>query len=216
VLVCCWSVKGGVGTSVVAAAAAVMLAHRGEDALIVDLAGDQPSVLGVDPGGPGLCDWLAAGEDVAVDALGRLEIPVVANLALLAWAGNGRTGVDPDRLSVALALANRPARTTVVDLGVVGPDDPLATLMATADRSMLVTRACYLALRRGRNLPAGDHEVVLVAEPGRALSRGDVARALGVEAVHRVPWDPAVARAVDAGTLASRLPLALRRLEKLL
>ena len=45
-LVCFWSPKGGSGTSVIAAAAALVLA-RETDARIVDLAGDQPAVLGL-------------------------------------------------------------------------------------------------------------------------------------------------------------------------
>ena len=56
-LVCFWSPKGGSGTSVIAAAAALVLA-RETDARIVDLSGDQPAVLGLahDPV-PGLLDW---------------------------------------------------------------------------------------------------------------------------------------------------------------
>ena len=60
-LVCFWSPKGGSGTSVIAAAAALVLA-RETDARVVDLAGDQPAVLGLahDPV-PGLLDWMRAG-----------------------------------------------------------------------------------------------------------------------------------------------------------
>ena len=46
VLVTCWSVKGGSGTTVVAAALALSLARRDEGALLVDLAGDVPAALG--------------------------------------------------------------------------------------------------------------------------------------------------------------------------
>lgn len=216
-LVCCWSVKGGVGTSVVAAALAVIAANRGQEALIVDLAGDQAALLGVQTGGPGLSDWMAAGDDVAVDALRRLEVAVTPNLALLSWGDDGRPTLDVERLSVALALTERPGRTSVVDLGVVAPGDPSRSIPAAAERSVLVTRACYLALHRARALAgAGDYQVVLVDEPGRALGRRDVAHALGVDDVERVAWEPAVARAVDAGTLTARLPHTLRRLGKLL
>ena len=218
VLVCCWSVKGGVGTSVVAATLAILTAQRGEEALLVDLAGDQPALLGVDSAGPGLGDWMEAGEDVAVDALRRLEIAVVPKLSLLASGGTEHTQLDADRLAVALAL-DQPARA---DDGrrsrcrragrFTGP-----AVITSAGRSVLVTRACYLALRRARDLPAGiDHRVVLVEEPGRALGRRDVAHALGVDSVCHISWDPAVARAVDAGTLAARIPGPLRRLGKLL
>jgi hypothetical protein len=50
-----------------------------------------------------------------------------------------------------------------------------------------------------------------VREPGRALTRRDVEEVLGVPVRAEVDVDPAVARAVDAGLLASRLPRALER-----
>jgi hypothetical protein len=202
---------------VVAAALAVVSANRGQESLIVDLAGDQAALLGVEAGGPGLSDWIAAGDDVAVEALRRLEIAVTPNLGLLSWGGEGRPTSHLERLSVAIALTERPGRVTVVDLGVMGPDDPGWSILRTAERSVLVTRGCYLALHRARALTGErDFRVVLVDEPGRALGRRDVAHALGVDEVERVAWEPAVARAVDAGTLTARLPQALRRLGRLL
>ncbi len=48
--------------------------------------------------------------------------------------------------------------------------------------------------------------IVLVDEPGRALSQRDVEHSLGVAVEATVSLDPAVARAVDAGLLATRLP----------
>src|SRR5215831_8592656 len=46
VLVACWSVKGGVGTTVIAAALALLMAGKSPaGAVIVDLAGDVPAVL---------------------------------------------------------------------------------------------------------------------------------------------------------------------------
>src|SRR3954447_24799627 len=58
-LVACWSVKGGSGTTVVSAALALAVAATGHDALLVDMGGDVPAALGVpEPAGPGLADWL--------------------------------------------------------------------------------------------------------------------------------------------------------------
>jgi hypothetical protein len=77
------------------------------------------------------------------------------------------------------------------------------------DPTLLVTRGCYLALRRAvRDLlpPAG---VILVEEPGRALGANEVAEVVGAPIVARVPVRPAIARAIDAGVLAARLPVAL-------
>jgi hypothetical protein len=52
---------------------------------------------------------------------------------------------------------------------------------------------------------------VLLAEPGRALDATDVESVIGAPVVAQVSVDPAVARAVDAGLLASRLPRGLER-----
>ena len=46
-LICCWSVKGGSGTSVVAASLAAILASRdATGSLFVDLDGDGPALFG--------------------------------------------------------------------------------------------------------------------------------------------------------------------------
>ena len=60
-----WSAKGGVGTSVVAAATALMSAADGVATLLVDLDGDQPAILGLaSSSGPGVGDWLDAGASI--------------------------------------------------------------------------------------------------------------------------------------------------------
>src|SRR5260221_3931808 len=104
-LVCFWSPKGGSGTSVVAAAAALVLA-RETDARIIDLAGDQPAVLGLahDPV-PGLADWMRAGPGAPVDALEHLALEVAPRLTLLP-AGDpyGGAGLSQARAALAVAL----------------------------------------------------------------------------------------------------------------
>ena len=114
-LVVCWSPKGGVGTSVVAAALALRAAADGAETLLVDLAGDQPAILGIDPGArEGIGDWLAAGDEVPIDALAALEVPVAERLRLLPRGSLGST----DRLRVFGALIAAGGRTVVVDAGV--------------------------------------------------------------------------------------------------
>ena len=85
-LVACWSVKGGSGATVVSVALASMLAESAPGgALVVDLAGDVPAVLGVpEPEGPGVRGWLAAGSTVPADALPRLEVEGPGGVRLLA------------------------------------------------------------------------------------------------------------------------------------
>jgi len=84
VLISCWSVKGGSGTTVVSVALALVLARSSPDgALLLDLAGDAPAVLGLpEPSGPCTADWLAD-RDATDDALHRLEVEAAPSLSLL-------------------------------------------------------------------------------------------------------------------------------------
>jgi hypothetical protein len=214
VFAACWSAKGGSGTTVVAASLALILGRRSEQgALFVDLAGDGPAVLGVaEPTGPGLAEWLAAGSGVPADGLARLELAVDHDTALLP-RGRGELG-PPGRVEVLAGLLASEARSVVVDCGTAaraGDGDAVAVLAAAAGESLLVTRACYLSLRRLVAAPLRPSGVVLLSEPGRALGRLDVEQVVGAPVVAEVAVDAAVARAVDAGLLGTRLPRALER-----
>ena len=70
-VIACWSVKGGSGTSVVAASLALILAERSQPpgALLVDLAGDAAAVLGLAEPATGVREWLAAGDTAPADSL---------------------------------------------------------------------------------------------------------------------------------------------------
>ena len=216
-----WSVKGGVGTSVVAAATAIRLASEDRETTLVDLTGDQPALLGMTAGAapsePGIGDWVAAGDGVAADAIGRLLEDVAPGLRLL------RDGTQPalvdqtadgenrrSRLVLALEMLAR-IGPVVVDAGL----DPfeLRTDLAASHRPVCVLRSCYLALTRAQRTSGPYDWVVLVEEPGRALRVRDVSAAVGASSVKRVAWDPRVARSVDAGTIVSMLPPPLRRFE---
>lgn len=228
---CTWAAKGGSGCSVVAAAAALLSARR-RQVLLVDLAGgDQARILGVEPEGPGLTRWLRH-PNPPPDSLARLEVPVAADIALLPFRGSDlaadvSTGSPPDDVDLGerwVLLAHLLAadeRLVVVDLGLglvpwaashAGPDPVSASvaIAGVAERCTLVTRLCYLALARAMEQPVPD-DVIVVAEPDRALRVADVEAALRVP-VAAIRCDPAVARAVDAGLLTRRLPRALRRI----
>jgi hypothetical protein len=209
VLVACWSVKGGAGTTVVAASLALMLARRSPGgAMLADLAGDGSAVLGLpEPSSPGLAGWLASGGDVPADALGRLEVPAGQGLALLP-RGAGR--LEPSRAAVLAAVLDGGSRPVVVDCGA-SSEPAVRAVVAAAQRSILVTRTCYLALRRLCDPPLHPTGVVIVHEPGRVLGRADVERLVAAPVVAEVAVDPAVAVAVDAGLLAGRLPRSLER-----
>jgi hypothetical protein len=217
-IVTCWSVKGGSGTSVVAGGLAVAWAAA-RPVLAVDLAGDLPAVLGVAaPSGPGVVEWLHAGRGVGGAALHALAVDAVPGLRVLHRGGptegqvGGRAGDVADGRWAAFAEAMAAVGTDVViDAGLA----PLPLeLAARTDASLLVIRPCFLALRRlsaAGDVPAG---AVVISEPGRALGRRDIERVLGIRIAAEMRLDPAVARAVDAGLLASRLPASLAHLAK--
>ena len=201
----CWSPKGGSGTTVVAAALGLLLARAAPSgALLADLAGDLPTALG-------LADWLAAGPDVPEDALERLEVDAGARLRLLPWrGGQGAPTTAVGRGEALAAVLSADPRPVVVDCGTAGAGAALA-VAASATVSLLVIRPCYLALRRALDAPLRPSGVVLVTEEGRSLGRADVEDVLGVPVRAEIRVDPAVARAVDAGLLAGRLPRGLER-----
>lgn len=208
----CWSVKGGAGTSVVAAALALLLARSRSEALLVDVAGDAPAVLGVpEPTGPGLVDWLAAGPAVPADGLARLEVPTRGGVAIVP-RGRGDLVATAHAEVLAAVLAGD-SRPVVVDCGRVVPGEAelARVLAASATRSFLVIRTCYLSLRRAASAPLRPSGLVVVHEAGRVLDVGDVEDVACADALATLPCDPAVARAVDAGELARRLPRSLAR-----
>ena len=210
-----WSVKGGSGTSVVAAATAIRLAASDRETTLVDLMGDQPSLLGVRPGTgraseSGIGDWVAAGDEVAADAIGRLLEDVASALRLLRKGTVPLPSEEPRRLMLGLEMLAR-SGPVVVDAGL--DPDVLRAHLGRAHKPICVVRPCFLALHRAQRIPGPYHHVMLVEEPGRALRARDVSAALGGAEVERVVWDPRVARSVDAGTIIGLLPQPLRRFE---
>lgn len=208
-----WSVKGGVGTSVTAAATAIRLAAEKQDTTLVDLMGDQPSLLGVCESDGfaskrGIGDWACAGENVAADAIGRLVQDVAPNLRLLRRGTVPLPTNRPQRLMLGLDVLSR-GSIVVVDAGL--DMEIMRACLKGEHISICVLRACYLAIVKAQEI-AGPYDVVtVVEEPGRALKPRDVAVALGSSCLERIPWDPRVARSVDAGTIIATLPAPLRR-----
>lgn len=232
-LTACWSPKGGCGTTVVCCALAVVLARAGDDppgALLVDLSGDLPAALGMVPGGgPGVADWLAADPGVGVEALGAMEVDAGNGLAVLPWVTSSSSGSPPgtgtgggvrgsqtehaeptERAEDLVAGLSAGSRPVLVDCGRADTGPALA-VAAAADRSFMVLRPCYLAMRRALEAPIRPSGIIVVREPDRALAVRDIEEVLGVPVLAGVAFDPAVARAVDAGLLARRLPRGLER-----
>lgn len=193
------SAKGGSGTTVTAAAAALSLAGTHGRALLVDLGGDAPAAFGAaEPSGPGVSEWLAAGSRAGAQDL-MLAATAVTDSLMLLHRGSAPLGDDGRWGELARALGESPS-PVVVDLGELRAPD----LLDKADEVLLVIRPCYLALRRALGCPRPTGVVVL-HEPGRALSSRDIESVLSVPVVAEIGVEPAVARAVDAGLLSTRM-----------
>ena len=213
-----WSPKGGSGTSTVAAGTAIRLATEGEDreVVLVDLAGDQPALLGLTTTDvldtPGISDWVES--KARRDVLDRLIEKVAPDLGLVRLGtrspigiGTTPTGTRGRRLITAIKALARPDRVVVVDAGL----DLHQYRAHIPGVPVCVVRPCYLALSRGQRVPGPYERVVVIQEPQRALRARDVAASLGAREVETVAWDPRVGRSVDAGTIVAMLPPPLRR-----
>jgi hypothetical protein len=200
-LTACWAAKGGSGTTVVAAALALGSAG---DSVLVDLAGELPATLGVpEPNGAGLADWFNS--DADPQAVLDLAIDVTTNTRLVPCG----PAPIPHESSRWQALRTYLATSHLDAIVDAGTSPPPPALIEDPCRGLLVTRACYLALARACRYPRPDG-IVLIDEPGRSLTAADVSHAIGAPIVARIELDPAIARAVDAGLLAARLPHRLR------
>jgi hypothetical protein len=204
----CWSVKGGSGTTVVAAGLALVLSNRVHEpppVLLIDVGGDAPAALGLpEPASAGLCDWLSSQAPPA--ALEDLAVVVNDRLSVVPRGYGPLPSPDAPRwLQLAKYLHGRD-RDSVLDCG---PLRPAPQVLVEGALSILVLRPCYMALRRVASLSLSADRLVLVDEPGRALRRPDVENVVGQRVDVHLELDPAIARAVDAGLLAGRLPSQL-------
>jgi len=204
----CWSVKGGVGTTVVSAVVALQRSES-RDARLVDLMGDLPATLGIaEPTDQGIGEWLS--NDAAEETLEHLAIPVTDRLDLLPRGSISTDSYSLRRLQQFAALPS--SREVVVDAGT--NSSFIETLLPFATVSWLVLRPCYLALRRAVSTRLRVDGVILVNEPGRALSKRDVASVLSAPIVAEVELDPRLARVIDAGLLTTRLPSSMNPLQR--
>ncbi len=171
-----YGAKGGQGTTVTAAATAVVHAQAGRRTLLIDAAEhhDTFAVLGVpEPAEP----------SAIVSVLPALDVVAVDDLA-------------------------EPVATEAYDIVVI---DAGRRPHCDVSHTTLVTRSCYLALRRALAIPSVADDVILLEEPGRALRRDDIEAVLGRPVAATIAVDPAVARTIDAGLLAARLPATFQR-----
>ena len=188
----CASPKGGQGCTTIAAALAVLAARSSQPTLLLDTRGDVAAILGVSD--PAAASTVADAIANAVEPCDRLRVVSVTG-----------DQIDADAISAISELVAAGHRV-IVDTG--NDHDVLHRFDPLSPHRLLVTRPCYLALRRAIGVPFVPDHVVLISEHQRCLTERDVSLALALP-VTSVPYDPAIARAIDAGLLAARLPRCL-------
>lgn len=184
-LITLFAAKGGQGTTTAAAAMACKGAEH-QLVTLVDFGEDVLPALGIGPGVDGT---------VPIDASGNLAVLTAE------WAGFDHEGWRSELLDKASR------GLVIVDAGT-NPTGKAAEILEVSDRRIVVTRPCYLALRRFMLSEWEATHCLLVNEPGRSLGPKDVEGIVECP-VAVVPYDPSVSRAIDAGTMAWRLPRIL-------
>lgn len=101
----------------------------------------------------------------------------------------------------------------IVDAGEIArtKKEALDALLAHADRSMLLVKSCFLNVHAAIGSGHRVDGLVVLGDQERRISNDDIAAALGNNVHASIAVLPAVARAVDAGLLGSRLPRSFSR-----
>ena len=198
-----YATKGGQGVTTITAALAIVAARAGQRTLLIDTAGDLPAVLATPTDieqRPGLAEYLTPASRLAIE---HVTTPVSDNLDLI-HRGTGPVTFDTSTYGLLTSALGH------YDHVIIDATEPTCAWTSHADHRLLVTRPCYLALRRA-TLGPRPTAIVLINEPGRALDARDIEAVLGMPVTATVPYAATIARAVDAGLLTTRLPRELTR-----
>ena len=197
-----YATKGGQGVTTTTAALGILSAHAGRRTLLVDTGHDLPAVLGLqdNPDRPGLAEYV---EPASRITLADITTPVAGNLDIIS------------RGTAPIVFSTHTYGLLVCGLGqydhvIIDTTDNAYAWTLHVDHRVLITRPCYLALRRSTITPRPTH-VVLINEPGRALDAKDIEAVTGVPVTATVPYETGIARTIDAGLLTTRLPRSLTR-----
>lgn len=199
------SPKGGSGTSVVAASLAIA-SSSSTPTLLIDLAEDQAAIMGLPEPPVGLSDWVNGMTHHDFD-----EILMTCNDNLwLAPSGSSATEILStnawNKLAQAVMQKESDGYNIIIDFGQANL--PLAFNKLTHTHYM-VTRPCYLSLRRAVNLDQRFSGVIVVQDHDRVLTTSDVESVMKLKCVAEVPYSSDISRRVDSGLLKSRLPVPL-------
>ena len=197
-----YATKGGQGVTTTTAALGILTAHAGHRTLLVDTGHDLAAVLGIpdNTDQPGLAEHV---EPASRTNLADITTPAAENLDIIS------------RGTIPIVFSTHTYGLLVGGLGpydhiIVDTTDNAYAWTLHVDHRVLVTRPCYLALRRSTITPRPSH-VVLINEPGRALDAKDIEAVTGVPVTATIPYETGIARTIDAGLLTTRLPRTLTR-----
>lgn len=188
------------------------------------------------PTSAGVFDWLASTAE-GRESFERLIVPTGVGVHLVP-PGSARCW-DPQRVARLVEVLSSLDCPVVIDCGlrrptVARPPDEvgnqrvshvvmangggtgsaLVEELCSSTRSVLVSSACYLAVRRAVQMPDAVRDtdgLVVVAEPGRALDAKDVASVTQLDLLATIERDPAAARCIDAGLFLHRPTRSLLR-----
>ena len=194
--------KGGQGVTTIAAALATLTAQAQHRTLLIDTGHDLAAVLGInEPDTPGLGNYLTPTNHIT---LADITTTITDHLDLI---NLGDTNPTFDTSTYGLITGALDHYDTVI----IDTSPAAHRWTRHADHTLLVTRPCYLALRHATGkVPRPDH-LVVITEPGRALNTADIEAVTGTPVTATIPHDTAIARAIDAGLLTTRLPRTLTR-----
>ena len=187
----CWAVKGGSGTTVVTSTLAL---ESTRPALLVDLDGEIDTMLGLpEPDRPGVVDWLLG--DGPPTQLDDLLIDIDDTTFLLPCRLGGTDGPTasmplplPERWAVLLTWFAEWEAHSGGEVWIDGGTGTPATALASGvEQRWLVSRACYLSLRRAARSPIRPTGVLFVSGHGRQLRPKDVERSVGARSLRRSP-----------------------------
>lgn len=215
-----WSLKAGVGTTTIGVTLALQQAKSAnKEMLLVDTQGDLPHAIGLaEPKAAGISEWLAR-DGARGGELGELEYSITSKVSMLPLGHHPiAPQLQPNKLKQLAEHLAGERREVIVDCGCLwrhefdfanhfdGQLQLATTLLEAADNSWLVTKSCFLGLRRMALSPFKPSGVVLLMEAGRSLMASDVADLAKCPVIAQLEADVRVARAIDAGLLASDLP----------
>lgn len=197
-----YATKGGQGVTTTAATLAILTARAGRRTLLVDTTGDLAAILNItsDRTEPGLAEYLEPASHIT---LNTITTNITDSLDII-HRGNGPITYSTHTYGL---LTNGLGQ---YDHVIIDTTDQDYAWTLPVNHRVLVTRPCYLALRRAPFAPPPT-AIVVINEPGRALNPNDIEAVIGIPVTATVPYTPTISRTIDAGLLNSRLPRELTR-----